>query len=304
MTRVTILMATRNGAKHLPAQLNSLGAQTHTDWRLWVSDDGSTDATRSLIRTFAQAHPTQDVRLFDGPCRGAAANFLSLLCHPDLPPGPVALCDQDDVWLRGKLSRALRRIGAAGATGPVLYAAESWLADADLRRLARSATGRTRPSLRNALVQNLCSGHTTVLNEAAVSLIRRAGSPPGIAFHDWWLYQLVACAGGICLLDPTPVALYRQHDSNLFGASRGPGAALRRLRLLANRDYAGWLAAHHNALRGVAHLLAPEARLLLQTLATTPAGPSRAITFCRAGLCRSATLGTAALWCAAALGRA
>ncbi len=106
---VTIVMATLNGERYLPDQLDSIARQSHRDWRLFVSDDGSTDATRAILSDFARQHP---VTVVSGPALGcAAANFLSALCHPDLPAGPVALADQDDVWLDGKLARAFRRLG-------------------------------------------------------------------------------------------------------------------------------------------------------------------------------------------------
>ncbi len=300
---VTIAMATRNGAAHLQAQLDSLLAQTDADWRLWVSDDCSADATTEILLAFRLAHPHREIRVLTGPGRGAAANFLSLLCHPDLPPGPVALCDQDDVWLKGKLARALRRIARA-PEGPVLYAAESWRTDARLRRLARRSAPALRPGFANAMVQNLCSGHTTVLNAQALALVRLAGQP-AIAFHDWWLYQLVTGAGGTCRLDPQPVALYRQHHTNLIGATGGLGPMIRRADLLLHRDYALWLSAHHSALRQTG-LLTPQAMALLAPLiaSETQPGLARAKTMRRLGLHRSTPFGTAALWCAAALGRA
>ncbi|PZQ99897.1 MAG: glycosyl transferase [Cereibacter sphaeroides] len=301
---VTILMATFNGAAYLPDQLDSLLAQSHGDWRLLASDDGSSDATANMLRAFGRAHPQHFAGLLQGPRRGSAANFLSLVCHPDLPPGPVAFCDQDDVWLRGKLARALRRIGAQPDDRPVIYAAESWLADDRLRLLRRSKAGAS-PGFANALVQNLCAGHTIVLNKAAVELARRAGNPPGIAFHDWWLYQLVTGAGGVCLLDPTPVALYRQHEANALGAPGGLAAMVRRADLTLGRNYAIWMGAHHQALAETG-LMTPDAMAMLRPLTETPAvaGINRARLFRRIGLYRSGRFGTAALCCAAMFGRA
>lgn len=275
-------------------------------WRLWVSDDGSTDATRAILRGFQRRHPDREIRILEGPCRGSAANFLSLLCHSDLPPGPVALCDQDDVWLKGKLGRALRRLEAAGDALPAIYAAESLLVTESLRPIARSSARGALPGFANALVQNLCSGHTTVLNAAAVDLVRRAGPQPGIRHHDWWLYQLVTGAGGPCLLDPAPVALYRQHGGNAVGAASGLRARWRRARAILVGDYARWLRAHRSALRRVSPLLAPEARQLLDRLSedAPQRGLARAARFRQLRLRRAARLGTLALWCAAALGRA
>lgn len=292
---VTILMATRNGAAHLPDQLASLAAQTHRDWRLWVSDDGSTDGTRAVIRAFAEAHPAHNVRLIAGPERGSAANFLSALCHPELPQGPVALCDQDDIWLKGKLARALRRLGEE--EGPALYAAESFRWSPGRRRRP-SRPPAIRPGFANALVQNLCAGHTLVLNAAAVALVRKAGVPHGIAFHDWWLYQLVTGAGGVCRLDPLPVALYRQHAGNALGAGGTPAGVWRRLRGVVQGDYAAWLRAHHRALAASGCLTA-EAEAVVSDL-LHPKDRARAMI--GLGLRRDGRIGTAALVGAAALG--
>lgn len=297
LDHVTILMATRNGAAHLAAQLDSLLAQSHGNWSLWVSDDGSTDATRSILAEFGRAQPGRLARLVEGPRAGTAAqNFLSLMCHPDLPPGPVALADQDDVWLRGKLARALRRMAAAPAGVPCLYAAESILTDEALTPFARSREPDARPSFGNALVQNLFGGHSAMLNADALALVRAAGLPQGVAHHDWWLYQLVAGAGGACLLDPLPVVLYRQHAGNQIGAAGGLRAGLTRARSILARDYGRWIAAHAEALRRVSPLLTPAARVKLAALAAAPGlGPGRLATFHRHGLRRSTRAGDLAL---------
>ena len=44
-TSIAILMATYNGEQFIREQLDSLFAQTYTDWTLFVRDDGSTDHT-------------------------------------------------------------------------------------------------------------------------------------------------------------------------------------------------------------------------------------------------------------------
>ena len=118
---VRILLATWNGAAHLSEQLDSYLAQDHGNWALWVSDDGSDDGTWEILEDFRAAHPDREIRLLRGPGQGAAANFLSLLTHPELPPGPVALSDQDDVWKPCRLSRGLAAVHVDA--GPALYGA-------------------------------------------------------------------------------------------------------------------------------------------------------------------------------------
>ena len=301
---VTILMATRDGARWLPAQLESFLAQSHGNWSLWVSDDGSTDATRTIVTDFARRHPRHDVRLFDGPCRGAAANFLSLLLHPDLQPGIVALSDQDDVWLPFKIDRALDRIAAAG-DGAVLYGGQSLHTGPDLRITGRSRTAGAVASFGNALVQNVVSGHSAVLSAEALRIVRGAGDMGAVPFHDWWLYLLLSGAGAKVIVDPAAVLLYRQHDRNLLGAHSGPRAHLRRMRAIARGDYRAWVDANIAALGQVAPLLTEEARGVLDHLRglTPGAGVSRLRSLRAAGVRRHGKLEDAILGMAVLGGR-
>ncbi|MEX0367154.1 MAG: glycosyltransferase, partial [Ruegeria sp.] len=239
--RITILLCTRDGADHLEAQLASYLAQDHDAWDLWVSDDGSRDDTVAILDRFAAAQAGRHhVHRIAGPRRGLAANYLAALCHPDFPAGPVALSDQDDVWHAGKLGRALARLD--GATGPALYGAQYTYADAALRPLGDSRAPARPPGFGNALVQNIVSGHTATLNADALALVRQAGVPEGVPYHDWWLYQLVTGAGGRVIVDDRPVLLYRQHGANAMGGHRGLRASLRRLGQLMGRTYGQWMA--------------------------------------------------------------
>lgn len=295
---VTILMATRDGARYLPAQLASIARQTCRDWQLWVSDDGSTDATPDIVARFAQSHP---LRIMAGPGRGAAANFLSLLMHPDLPPGPVAFADQDDVWRQDKLARALARLASLPVETPALYAADSVIVDGGLRPLARTLARGARPSFGNALVQNICSGHTMVLNAAAVALARQVATSPTIRHHDWWLYQLVTGAGGHVCLDRDPVALYRQHAGNVMGRS----SALSRLAPLLRGEWGAAMRDQAMALRCADVVLSPAARSLRDAYlgGFAPAGRARVGAFMHHGMARSTRAQTLALQICAFFGR-
>ncbi|MFY0312397.1 glycosyltransferase [Leisingera sp. D0M16] len=299
-------MCTRNGAAFLQEQLASFLQQDHSDWSLWVSDDNSTDGTLQILQRFAAAHPEREIRLLHGPEQGAAQNYLSLLCHPDLPGTHIALSDQDDIWLENKLSRALAVMKTADAGGPVLYAGQSVITDAGMRPLSVSSDPQSKPGLRNALVQNLFSGHSSVLNPAALRLVRQSGRPDGIPYHDWWIYLLLSGAGAQCLLDSEPVVAWRQHEGNLIGASRRAGGLRRRVRVMWSGQYRDWmdhLVAH---LRKRDALLTKEARNLLAGYAAARAqpGPLRALGYARLGLRRQSGPETALFYALATLGRA
>ena len=298
--RVTIALCTRNGDAHLAAQLASYVHQTHIAWDLWVSDDGSTDTTRDILTAFARDHGAgREIRILGGPQCGVATNFLSLLCHPELPHQPVALSDQDDVWLPEKLSLGLAEL--VGDT-PTLYGAQSVHVDDTLTAIGRSMGGGV-PSFSNALVQNIVSGHSAMLNSAALSLVRRAGIPRAIPYHDWWLYQLITGASGQVVVRPDAVLLYRQHGANAMGSHQGMRAALRRVAQIFGGTFGDWMAANTSALHEVSHLLTPQAYAILAALQTHAPGAARLNAFRTYSIARQGRMGTAALYLATLLGR-
>jgi glycosyltransferase involved in cell wall biosynthesis len=135
LPRVTVLMAVRDGAAHLEAQLHSIAAQRGVDWRLVASDDGSGDDSPAILARFAAAHPGR-VRLMQGPRQGTTANFLALLAATGADDGWLAFSDQDDIWLPDKLARATAAMKAAEVG---LWTAQVTLCDESGRVLGSGA---------------------------------------------------------------------------------------------------------------------------------------------------------------------
>jgi glycosyltransferase involved in cell wall biosynthesis len=304
---IRILMGTFQGAVYLQDQLDSFVAQSHADWSLWVSDDGSSDATRALLTRFARTHPDREIRVFNGPGRGAAANYLSLLAHPALPRDGacLALSDQDDVWMPDRLEAALGRLRTCPATGPVLYAANTVLTDARLQPIRQIRTRGSQTGFHNALVQNVVAGNTIVLNPVAATLARAARPATPVPFHDWWLYLLITGAGGKVAYDKAQRLFYRQHGCNTLGAHRGPGPALHRMARVMDGTYRAWVGANLTALRQLEDHLTPENRARVASLAGTfdQRGRRRLRSLRQAGVQRDSPLGQRALSVMALTGR-
>lgn len=299
---VVILLATYQGAAHLEVQLDSLAAQTHRDWSLLASDDGSTDATIPILERFAAARPQGQVRLVRGPGRGATRNFLSLLAL--VPAGTcAAFCDQDDRWLPDKLARATAALGAG--TGPAHYAARTIITDAALTPLAPSRRFHRPLSFRNALVQACMAGNTSVFDPGAVALLQRAAphaQRAGILSHDWWAYQVTSGHGARLIHDAQPVLLYRQHQRSEVGRNDTLPALAARLRQLMAGRFGGWLRANHDSLLPLD--LPPEGRRTLEHLGQlldSPA-PQALGVLRRGGFYRQTRAGTAALALSAVTG--
>lgn len=303
--QITILLASYNGAAHIGAQLDSIEAQSHADWQLLVSDDGSRDGTREIVAGFAARHPQGRVRLIDGPARGATINFLHLI---DRAPagGMLAFADQDDVWFPDKLARAAGAL--SGVAGPAHYAARTIIARSDLHPIAESRRFLREFGFRNALVQACMAGNTSVFNIPAASLLKAAtaaAASAGIESHDWWAYQLTSGAGARLIHDPRPCLLYRQHARSEMGRNDTAAAMAKRAGLLFAGSYGGWLGANLAALEPVRALLSAENQSVLDgfSAALRMPGPQAARRMRALGLYRHTPAGTAALLAAAAMGR-
>ena len=106
-----ILLCTYNGARFLAEQLDSLEAQTHQNWIVISSDDGSTDQTLEILYQYQAKWPAGKLTIRSGPQKGFCQNFLSLACDPEIKADYYAFCDQDDVWLIDKLKMGINNIG-------------------------------------------------------------------------------------------------------------------------------------------------------------------------------------------------
>lgn len=240
MARLTILMATYNGERFLEEQLNSLESQTFSDWDLWVSDDGSTDSTVSMLKKFAETHGGHEVEIVNGPRKGFVMNFLSLACTCRNNSEYFAFSDQDDVWQSEKLKRAVEWLETVPDSIPALYCTRTEIVDKDARSSLQgkySPLMKIAPSFGNALVQSIAGGNTMVFNRSAKALIDEFGGPVPVPSHDWWMYLLVAGVGGQVYYDPTPTLKYRQHGQNLVGSNRSLMALGNRLAKFLKKQY-------------------------------------------------------------------
>jgi glycosyltransferase involved in cell wall biosynthesis len=112
---VSVVMPVRNAARTLPSAIESIRAQTFQDWELLAIDDGSTDATRGILRQFA----SMDARMRHAPAtdRGLvhALNQGLQMSRSAL----VARMDADDFAHPDRLTLQVARLKADAAVGLV-----------------------------------------------------------------------------------------------------------------------------------------------------------------------------------------
>jgi glycosyltransferase involved in cell wall biosynthesis len=299
---IHILMATFNGAAYLREQLESIAAQRHVNWTLWISDDGSTDGTLAICEAFAKQHHTHRIRLLKGPARGPTANFFHLLLsvQGEDPSALFAFADQDDVWLPEKLDRATTALNDLGSAPqqPALYGALTRLVDDRLKPTGVSERPLQPLGFGNALLQNVVSGNTMVFNFPLLERLRHI-QPEHAVWHDWSAYQTVTGCGGSIHFDTKPCLLYRQHDGNLVGSQGRSWDKVLRLGMLFRGQYRTWGDKTEAAMADLAPFLDPQARDTLQVFQQMRrhVNPLERLRLARSGhLWRQTSAGRASLW--------
>jgi glycosyltransferase involved in cell wall biosynthesis len=218
---ISVAMCTYNGSRFLAEQLASLGQQTKRPFELILCDDGSTDSTPEIVRSFADGAPfavrfiRNDVKL------GSTKNFEQaiLCCSGDA----IALADQDDVWQENKLESMTRVLESEPDVGGVF--SDARLIDGNSRPMPGTlwqrlqVTPRMRADLNSKkgplllLERGVVTGATFVFRSHFVPLVTPI---PSEWVHDAWIALLIATQSRLCPL-PEPLMSYRLHASQQVG---------------------------------------------------------------------------------------
>jgi hypothetical protein len=205
------------------AQLESIAAQTRLPDELVVCDDRSPDETALIVERFAASAPFP-VRLHVNERNlGSTKNFERAisLCEGDL----IALSDQDDLWLPGKLARLEEEFQRRPRAALVFSDAE--VADESARptgrrlwesvRIGRDELERLRAGrgLGDLLSGATVTGATSALRADLKRLVLPI--PEGLPLiHDAWIALLAACVAEVSPVEE-PLILYRQHAGQQVG---------------------------------------------------------------------------------------
>ena len=108
----------------------------------------------------------------------------------------------------------MQSMASADPAKPVMYFSRLEYVDAHLRHLGFSSV-YDGFGFKNALVENIVTGCTIVLNRSAQKLISEQ-NPACILMHDYWCYLVVSALGDL-IYDIRPNIKYRQHGANAIG---------------------------------------------------------------------------------------
>lgn len=215
--KIWVLMSTYNGMAYIEEQIESILSQKNCDVHLLVRDDGSTDATLDILKSYEKKGSL--TLISDNINLGPAKSFLKLLeMAPD--DGYYAFSDQDDCWNSDKLERALEMLTQAEENNmPLVCYSNSDVVDQNLNSTGKKVySGKQKPTLERVLCGYGIQGCTMVLNKALRDIFLSVDmSKERIGMHDFFLCDLCMVCGGKILYDDFSTMKYRQHESNVVG---------------------------------------------------------------------------------------
>jgi glycosyltransferase involved in cell wall biosynthesis len=124
--KVSVIMIFLNGEKFIQAAIDSVFAQTYSDWELLLVDDGSSDGSTQIALEYATKYP-EKVRYLEHEKhqnRGMSATRNLGVSHAK--GEYIALLDADDIWLSQKLTAQVAILDSKPEVGMVYGATQMW----------------------------------------------------------------------------------------------------------------------------------------------------------------------------------
>ncbi len=212
MSRVSVVVAVRDGGRFLEPAIRSVLDQTFGDLEIVAVDDGSTDGSRGILERLAGSDPR--LRIVAGPGGGQSA---ALRRGVELSTGEfVARMDADDISVPHRIATQIefldlnRGIGVLGTGCTVI--------DADGAPIDRWELPATPSAVRwRSLLSNPFIHPTVVIRRSLLDLETYDPSVPAGQDYDLWARVLRLTDGANLAL---PLLSYRVHGGQVTAQRR------------------------------------------------------------------------------------
>lgn len=218
-SKISVAMATYNGADYLEEQLISIVNQSIIPDEIIIVDDFSKDSTVEMIDRIREKYSF--IKLYRNEVNlGPIQTFKKAvsLCTNEY----VALCDQDDIWEKNKLELCFNQLKSLGNNKPSIVFSDLKMIDTKGNLINDSfwATQGYKPSktnLKELLIGNIITGCTIMMNQKMKDEIARM--PVGIIMHDYWI-AIIAYSIGDYRIIADSLIKYRVHSTSVTVKSK------------------------------------------------------------------------------------
>lgn len=211
-------MATYNGEKYLREQVDSILVQLGENDELVVSDDGSTDSTIDILRSYNDSR----IKIFINMGRhGVNSNFENALRHA--VGDYIFLSDQDDVWLPEKVNACIEALQDCDC---VVH--DCIVVNAFLKEIENSFFyyHKSRAGFWNNLYRNSYVGCCMAFKkEILTKVLPYPNNIP--VFQEGWIASIADWMGTVKFI-PIKCMLFRRHDFNTSATCKKSQLSLHR----------------------------------------------------------------------------
>lgn len=220
MEKVNILLATYNGEKYIREQIDSILNQTYKEFRLLISDDGSTDGTREILNEYKSKDNRIEVFMQEKNL-GVVKNFEFLLGKVEAEF--YMFSDQDDIWKESKIEKSLNKI----EEGFDLVYSDLEVVDENLNvtyssywKLKGIYNKVKKYNNFDALyLNNFITGCTIISKKELINSFMPLPNTSKFVLHDYWISLIISQEGKIAYIEE-PLIKYRQHKNNKVGSKK------------------------------------------------------------------------------------
>lgn len=200
--RLSVCIATFNGAMFIAEQLESVVAQLNPGDEIVVADDGSSDGTVAELAAFSPWVRVVSIERVGGVVKNFERVISAALGDV------IVLCDQDDIWLPGRLKlirQALIDNDLVVLNGEIV----------DAEAVRRGVTVFEVVGMKSGFLANLaknsfigcCMAFRRSLRDRILPF------PSGVPWHDWYIGLVAEWIGRVERIDDITL-LYRRHGGN------------------------------------------------------------------------------------------
>lgn len=234
---ILVLLASYNGDRWIRDQLNSILSQVDVNLKILISDDFSTDQTRTIIAELMAVDSRISMLPLSVQSGSSGKNFYRLMLDCDVKNIDfIAFSDQDDLWEQRKLISAIAYLNQYNCGG-YSCAVKAFWEDGRSRLITQS--NKILPL--DFIFEGAGQGCTFVIPsniflEVKDFILKNKSLVNEFFFHDWLVYILIRCWGYGWIFDTRPWLMYRQHSENVNGSRGNLSAVFSRLKLIRS----GW----------------------------------------------------------------
>ena len=219
MEKINILMATYNGRRYVAKQVESILNQTYKDFRLIISDDGSTDSTVKILQEYEKMDSRVEI-YSQQKNLGVVANFEFLI--DKVRSELFMFSDQDDIWEPDKIEKTLKKMEEDNLD---LVYTDLEVVNSRLKQISQSYWSlkgldykiKKYNNFESLYLNNFVTGCTMLVKSKWINDFMPLPKNSKYILHDYWISLVISQKGKIGYLDEQTIK-YRQHSNNRIGS--------------------------------------------------------------------------------------